>query len=129
MLNTAWSAGGWASDWATSAARYLDLFVPAQRQAARNRGGSEPILRRIQSEEKRLAILERELTSRAPGPALDPKGADLGAGFAAVAGLRNGLRTMKETLKTGQWPKPGEHVWWWRNKKQSQEQDYDHIKQ
>lgn len=93
-------------------ARYLDLFVPAQRQAARNRDGSAPILRRIRSEEIRLTALERELASRAPGLALDPKGADLSAGFAAVAGLRNGLRTMRETLKTGRWPNPGAHVWW-----------------
>ena len=93
-------------------ARCLELFVPAQRLAAQGGDGRAPILRRIRSEEKRLAALEQELALRAPGPALDPKGADLGAGFAAVAGLRNCLQTMRETLKTGRWPEPGESVWW-----------------
>ncbi len=92
--------------------RYLELFVPAQRQAVRGGSGRASILRKIRSEEKRLAALERELASRAPGPALDPKGADLGGGPTAVAGLRNGLQGMRETLKTGRWPKPGESVWW-----------------
>ncbi len=92
--------------------RYLDLFIPAQRQAAQDGDGKAPILRRIRSEDQRLTALERELLSRAPGPALDPKGADLGPGFAAVAGLRNCLQTMRETLKTGRWPEPGESVWW-----------------
>jgi hypothetical protein len=92
--------------------RYLDLFVPAQRQVSRDRDGRARILRRIRSEENRLAALERELALRAPGPALDPKGGDLDAGCAAVAGLRSCLQTMRETLKTGRWPASGESVWW-----------------
>lgn len=92
--------------------RYLELFVPAQRQAARGGKGKAPILKRIRDEEKRLAALDRALSARAPGPALDPKGADLGAGPGTVAGLRNCLQGMRETLKTGRWPKPGESVWW-----------------
>jgi len=93
-------------------ARYLDLFVPAQRLAAAGRGSRAEILKRIRNEEKRFDTLERRLASRAPGPAIDPKGADLAAGFAAVTGLRNALQTMRETLKTGRWPEPGESVWW-----------------
>ena len=92
--------------------RCLDLFVPAQRLAARGGKGRALILRRIRREVKRLAALARELGARAPGPALDPKGADLGAGLAAVAGLRNCVQTMRETLETGRWPTPGESVWW-----------------
>lgn len=92
--------------------RYLDLFVPALRQAARGGNGRAPILKRIRDEEKRLAALERVLGSRASGLALDPKGADLGAAPGTVAGLRNCLQGMRETLKTGRWPKPGEPVWW-----------------
>lgn len=93
-------------------ARCLALFVPAQRLAARGGAGRAQFLRAIRRETERRAALERELVARAPGPALDPKGADLGAGFAAVAGLRHGLKTMRETLKTGRWPAPGESVWW-----------------
>jgi len=92
--------------------RYLDLFVPAQRLTATGRGNRATILRRIRNQKKRLDTLERKLTTRAPGPALDPKGADIGAGLVAVEGLRNCLQTMRETLKTGQWPEPEEAVWW-----------------
>jgi len=109
-----WLAGtlGFGALIVDAGARYLDLFVPAQRLAAKGKGSRADILRRIRNELKRLDTLERQLATRAPGPAVDPKGGDLAAGVNAVAGLRNGLQTMRETLKTGRWPDPEEAVWW-----------------
>jgi len=95
-----------------AAADYLDLFVRAQRLASRGRGNRAVLLRDLRNLDRRLARVARKLGARAGGPMLDPKGADVGAGLSAVTGLRNGLRTIRGTLKTGNWPAPPESVWW-----------------